>query len=153
MTISRYKVVISGGTQCMVISLGEEENDRGSVRIHKSRRPLPWQQCSKLVVRMIMMTRIILSGIQEALNCQDKWVSQCEEELWNYGNTEKKFCHRGKVAFKTKDKNKVELKTKARRKQREQGRSAARQSLAVFVCDCRHPAACSQNRPQIKTEQ
>ena len=44
MTISRYKVVISGGTQCMVISLGEEENDRGSVRIHKSRRPLPWQQ-------------------------------------------------------------------------------------------------------------
>ena len=44
MTISRYEVVISGGTQCMVISLGEEENDRGSVRIHKSRRPLPWQQ-------------------------------------------------------------------------------------------------------------
>ena len=36
--------MISGGTQCMVISLGEEENDRGSVRIHKSRRPLPWQQ-------------------------------------------------------------------------------------------------------------
>ena len=36
--------MISGGTQCMVISLGEEENDRGSVRIHKSQRPLPWQQ-------------------------------------------------------------------------------------------------------------
>ena len=78
---------------------------------------------------------------------------QCEEELRNYANPEKKFCPRGKVAFKTKDKNKVELKTKEGRKQKEQGRSPARQSLAVFVCDCRHPAVCSQNRPPIKTEQ
>ena len=44
----------------------------------------------------------------------------------NKGNKEDQ--QRGKV-FKTKDKNKVKLKTKAGRKQKEQGRSAARQSF------------------------
>ena len=66
---------------------------------------------------MIMKTTVILFGIQKALIYQGKWVSQCEEELRNYANPEKKFCLQGKVAFKTKDKNKVELKTKAGRKQ------------------------------------
>ena len=52
----------------------------------------------------IMKTTVILFGIQKALIYQGKWVSQCEEELRNYANPEKKFQNKGQEQSGTENK-------------------------------------------------
>ena len=99
-----------------------------------------------------MMTRIILSGIQEALEYQSMGMATMALGLNDNDHESNSFVSEERWLL-NKGQEKSGVENKGRKKQREQGRSAARQSLAVFVCDCRHPAACSQNAPTIKTEQ